>query len=232
MSREALIIGNNYVGTSSELKGCFNDADEAASRLLTMGYVVTQMREATREQILDGLTRLVTRPGRKYFHYSGHGSRSFRKLLTGDPTIEADGADECLCGIDGDVLDDEIFQIIRKLSQNSQLVAVLDCCHSGTAFDLRYNYVGNSLVSTDAEELNARVIMFSGCADPQTSADVQTADKPYGAMTRAFFDSLGTGTIKKQISAMRKSLKAGGYSQVPQVSFGRFEPITKAVLDL
>lgn len=243
---EALVIGNNYVGTASELSGCFNDADEAAAHLSTRGYQVTLIREATRKQILKGLTKLVSTPGRKYLHYSGHGTQSRQSLLKrlSGQSAEADGLDECLCGVDADVTDDEIFAILKRLSPTSQLVAVLDCCHSGTAFDLRYNYVGNSLVSIDTEELAARVVMFSGCRDSQTSADVAsqstalasgTLAKAHGAMTRAFFDALVAlpdATIKKQLSAMRKQLKDGGYSQVPQVSFGRYEAIKTAKLNL
>ena len=249
---EALVIGNNYLGSSCELSGCFNDADEAARRLSALGYTVTMLREATRKQIIKGLTKLVAKPGRKYLHYSGHGSQRRQSTLAagaGQSTVEADGLDECLCGVDADVTDDEVFLILKRLSPTSQLVAVLDCCHSGSAFDLRYNYVGNSLVSIDTEELAARVVMFSGCRDAQTSADVaantsvgasqsgtsQSTTLAHGAMTRAFFDTLlalPDATIKQQLSAMRKQLKAGGFSQVPQVSFGRFEAIKTAKLGL
>ena len=58
MLARALLLGNNYVGTDSELKGCFNDCESLNACLALAGCVsasrCTTMREASARQIVEG----------------------------------------------------------------------------------------------------------------------------------------------------------------------------------
>jgi Caspase domain len=61
-------------------------------------------------------------------------------LLLGD---EGDGYDEILIPGDykesGQIVDDWIFsEFVKKIAAGVHVVAVIDCCHSGTAMDLPY----------------------------------------------------------------------------------------------
>jgi metacaspase-1 len=260
MRKQALGIGNNYVGTEAELSGCFNDVKQAKAFLKPLGYEFVTKKDASRAEILRSFDDLVSSDADKlYFHYSGHGSQSYdRKIVGGNVPDwlrslvrgvslsadkqrvvqryeESDGLDECLCGTDADVIDDELFEILKKLRLGAQLISVLDCCHSGSAFDLKYNYSSvNDFTSTAAEELVGRVVMISGCRDAQTSADVG-GPEPHGALTASLFRVL-TGskdlTLKTILGRVRKDLKTSGFDQVPQLSVGKFEDIKRSKLNL
>merc|ERR1712217_467546 len=75
-----------------------------------------------------------------FFHYSGHGGS-----IADDDGDESDGKDECLFPVDfkeaGILRDDEVSQIlVQNVPDGVKLVAVCDCCHSGTIMDLPYTY--------------------------------------------------------------------------------------------
>lgn len=155
--KKSLLIGCNYVGTPSPLKGCINDVkavrtfivdkmhfptDSSSMRILTddgEGYATP-----TRAEILNGMKWLIAgaQNGDSLFiHYSGHGSTS--KVVDTD---EADGQEETLVPLDfqtaGIIIDDEIFEIlVQPLPRGVRLTAIMDCCHSGSVFDLPYSYV-------------------------------------------------------------------------------------------
>lgn len=165
MTTRALIVGINYVGTSSELKGCINDALNAEKLLIEKFkfnknniLILTDDSKfkPTRDNIIGGMRWLlsmepvssfsgnrgyggVSPAGSKlFFHYSGHGSYIIDR--NGD---EEDGRDETIIPIDyitnGMITDDEIYNIlVMKVPSNNSLVAVIDSCHSGTSLDLPY----------------------------------------------------------------------------------------------
>jgi len=104
MSKKALLVGINYKGTSSELKGCITDVDNIKGYLLKNGYssqnitVLTDETaiKPTRVNILKHLLELIVSDAKTlFFHYSGHGSQT-----ADDNGDESDGRDECLCPID------------------------------------------------------------------------------------------------------------------------------------
>ncbi|KAJ1918951.1 Ca(2+)-dependent cysteine protease [Mycoemilia scoparia] len=72
------------------------------------------------------------------------------------------------------------------------------------------------------------VIMFSGCKDTQTSADVKSAGaddlKFVGAMSHAFIESINANphqTYVQLLQDIRRKLKQKNYTQIPQLSSGR-----------
>ncbi len=239
-SRKALIIGINYIGTSNELGGCIGDAMNVKAMLLTKGYAerdITLMTDntdikPTRFAILSELMKLIASGCSKlYFHYSGHGA-SIRDT-DGD---EADSNDETIVPIDfntsGMIIDDEVRGILISLTETQSLVAVLDCCHSGSGFDLKYNIcekVGSRqiLLVEDKREKATRgnCIMLSGCADTQTSADTYEEGMAQGAMSYGFLKALSDPKVKTYedlIVTVKLLLKQKGYTQVPCLSSGKY----------
>lgn len=243
----ALLIGINYEGTDSALSGCINDTTNMKAELVKRGYpsenilIITDHTELkpTRSTILVELLKLIlSGDTRLFFHYSGHGS--YISDVDGD---ENDGRDECLVpidyGVSGMIIDDEIRGLLCCLNENQKLTCVIDACHSGTSFDLRYNlyerYSGRILSMKDDgkhPETRGQCIMFSGCKDTQTSADASFADKAQGAMTYAFLKSLenGVSTYEELLRSIRKILKDEDFSQLPNISSGKNLSLTTKIV--
>ncbi|KAJ3920169.1 peptidase C14, caspase domain-containing protein, partial [Lentinula edodes] len=153
--KKALCVGINYFNTSSELRGCINDAQNMQQFLCThFGYkredIVMLTDDAqnprqrpTRDNILQAMQWLVNnaQPNDSlFFHYSGHGGQT--KDLDGD---EADGYDEARFKVDheqaGHIVDDTLHDILVKtLPPGCRITAIFDSCHSGSVLDLPYMY--------------------------------------------------------------------------------------------
>jgi len=166
-NKKSLLIGINYIGHSSGvLSGCINDVcsmkqyicedegfpdDDYNMRVLVddpydpnvQEFIPCQTYQPTRDNIIDGVRWLVdgAQPGDVLFmHYSGHGSQ-----VRDDTGDEEDGKDETLCPVDyssgGMITDDELFQeLVAPLPPGCRLIALMDCCHSGTILDLPYSF--------------------------------------------------------------------------------------------
>lgn len=150
--RRALLIGINYEGQQGELSGCHNDAKNIQSYLINeQGFRESDMivlmddgvnNPPTKRNIIDALDRVVeySQAGDVVFiHYSGHGGR--QRDADGD---EEDGYDETLIPVDfksaGQIVDDDLYaHLVLKMREGVAVVALMDCCHSGTALDLPYN---------------------------------------------------------------------------------------------
>lgn len=234
--QKAVLIGVNYFGTRAELRGCINDVVSIQRLLMdTYGWKAHSFRilrdddrrsMPTRQNILAMLHWLVedVRPGDVLFlHFSGHGAQEEDRH-----GYEEDGMNETILPVDfqntGQISDDQIGDIIVKpLPSGVKLVAVMDCCHSGTGLDLPYRWHGRGW----REEVNpyhsmGDVQMFSGCEDDSTSAD---ASDPYGsaggAMTTAFCEALRSDpcpSYPELMSRLHQSMRRHGFSQRPQLT--------------
>jgi hypothetical protein len=164
-TRRALIIGINYTGEDFEIPGCQNDCwnmvkflkdvhgfiDEDFTIMMDDGVRINP----TRENITKTLHRFAwsVRPGDAvFFHYAGHGST--QADLNGD---EESGRDSTMLPVDyktkGVIVDDEIFRMLLvPLPKGAELTAIMDCCHSGTIFDLPFEYIGDSKTEGQTEE--------------------------------------------------------------------------------
>lgn len=154
--KRAVIIGINYQGQKGELRGCHNDAFNMQKYVQgRYGFPTSDTvmliddgkhTKPTRANILAAYKKIVaeSRPGDSIFlHYSGHGTKV--RDLNGD---EDDGYDEAMVPLDfkraGHILDDDLYKIIvQGLSPGVHVVAVMDCCHSGTILDLPYLFKAN-----------------------------------------------------------------------------------------
>ena len=190
------------------------------------------LKKPTRQNILDGIAWLTTglKSGESvFFHYSGHGGLTIDR--SGD---EVTGYDSCIYPIRKNtiecIIDDELRELlVKKLPANCKCFAVMDCCHSGSAFDLRYVYNApayGTLTFSQNEKYpatNGSVIMLSGCKDTQTAADTIDAKRvPTGALTNALLDVWNRYGMNIKFKYMlwdiRTVLRNGGYDQIPQLS--------------
>jgi len=231
----AFLVGINYTGTINELYGCINDTKNV-EELLKTKYNFTNVsllndetsEKPTKKNILKGLETLLlnTESGdTAFFMFSGHGTGTAD--LNKD---ETDGQDEVIMPIDATtlntcILDDELNKLIRNtLKPGAKLVALFDCCFSGTVLDLRYTYGYPD--NTNQLETAGDVYMISGCTDQQTSADtvapINGRVMASGAMTYAFLTMIKeTALMGDLVTKMGTFLKDNGYPQQPLLSSGK-----------
>lgn len=215
MTKKALLIGINYNGTSSKLNGCINDVKNMETLLrdvfqYTEFTILTDetMVKPTRlnmEMAMKNFINSSTEGDELYFHYSGHGY--YIPDRNGD---ETDGKDEVLVPLDynkaGLISDDWIMsEFVCKVKKGMKLYSCIDCCHSGTSFDLKYNFRPSSSPNQylfTFERQNAKVDgnvwMFSGCLDPQTAADAYINKTAQGAFTACFIDAIKANLIERE----------------------------------
>lgn len=236
-NKRALLIGINYFGTSAELKGCINDvnnvkklitskfgfkSDPANMRILTDDSDDASKRP-TKANIVNGMKWLVqgAKSGDSLFiHYSGHGAT--QKDVRPD-TDEADEQDETLVPVDyqsqGMIVDDDIFDmLVAPLPKGVRLTAVMDCCHSGSVFDLPYSYVfeegREGLVEVDNRKVAIAAALAAGKALMAKDyggamKNLMSAGKAYMAM-RA--DSQGGASGGSSSTAPASGGGGGGFS--------------------
>jgi len=164
--KSALLIGCNYRGTSSELRGCINDVNLLRVYLRNIQKYdrIVELTDdtpikPTKNNIIIQLVTLVrnARPGDSLFVlFSGHGS-----LVRDRDGDEKTGYDSCICPLDymksGTIIDDDLRrQIIDRVPRGVNMQIILDCCHNGTGCDLRYTINDTSIVK-DTEQ-NRKII--------------------------------------------------------------------------
>lgn len=243
MTKKALLIGINYNGSPSQLNGCINDVKNIESLLKTyFKYtdftILTDDTEVkpTRINIENAMKKFVDSSvagDELYFHYSGHGSNI--SDTSGD---ESDRRDEVLVPLDynisGLIVDDWIMtEFVCKVKQGVKLYSCMDCCHSGTLFDLTYNFRVDTTTSNEQlllsfgkqYNINGSVWMFSGCQDPQTSADAFINRMAQGAFTFCFIDAIKSSLgkqikLREMLYEVNKRLIVSGFKQRSQLSVG------------
>ena len=221
MARRALCVGiNDYPGTSSDLTGCVNDANDWKEVLESRDFEVARLldREATRRALIGQLRRLVglSRPGDiLVFQFSGHGS-----WIPDEDGDEADSRDEVLCPHDiasgGPLTDDDLHGIFSERGPGARVVLIADSCHSGTVSRFRLAGAGErrghrvrflppreflSRASLRALGKGERrraasppgrrsALLLSGCLETEFSYDAVFRGRPNGAFTHAAIRAL------------------------------------------
>lgn len=167
------------------------------------------------EKAMISLVKNATRGDILFLQVSCHGSSIIDR--NGD---ERDGRDEVFVPLDfktrGVITDDWLFaNVISKIPEGVFLFCLFDLCHSGSISDLPFawNYTGVcegkpnvynssewpnrfSFVVESKHQCKGNVIVFSGCQDTQTSADVSSGGKSFGAFTSTFIEFLNSNLIK------------------------------------
>lgn len=244
--KKVLLIGINYIDSSQNaLNGCINDVKNVKNllnkyypnckqfKVLTDNSANVSLKP-TRKNIIDSINWLVKdlkKGDSVYFHYSGHGG-----LTLDFNKDEKSETDSCIYPINNGkiemIIDDELKKLlVNRIPLGSKCFAVLDCCHSGSGLDLRFNVncpIPDKLTITqDTNYPNTKgsVIFLSGCLDTQTAADtVNSVNEPTGALTNALLDTWNTYGVsikfKHLLWDVRNLLQTRGYEQIPQLSSG------------
>lgn len=228
--RRALLIGNNYPGSSCPLSGCVNDVNDVRDFLTARtGWDVEVKTEATKLEIVQSLSKLALQSWTQgldavYIHYSGHGTQV--RDAEGE---EADGLDEALCPADyetaGMVTDDFLnFIICGGFNPRTKVRAVFDACHSGSCLDLPYTCAGGKAAATRdrrARRPRGDVQLLSGCRDAQTSADSSYGGRAAGALTNSMLRVLRASpnaTSRQVLDGVHALLAAEAAEQFPLLS--------------
>lgn len=242
-NNSALLIGINYIGTENELYGCINDTSSINTLITNYNFqkicILTDNtdKKPNRVNILNEFTKLLSnsQPGDVLLlFYSGHGSYILDKNNN-----EKTGKDQLIvpCDLNG-IIDDELKNIIQtNLKKDATLIALFDCCHSGSILDLKYQYMdsldkNNFTENTNETETTGNVIMISGCNDIQTSSDAYINNKNQGAMTWAFLEAFKSEkniTWRNLLIKMRDLLQKSNFDQLPQLTSGSFLNIDSPV---
>ena len=242
-NNSALLIGINYTGTDNELYGCINDTSSINSLISSYNFqkicILTDNTEkkANRANILTEFKNLLSSSQSGdvlLLFYSGHGSYILDKNNN-----EKTGNDQLIVPCDlNEILDDELKSIIQtNLKKDVTLIALFDCCHSGSILDLKYQYMDSLDKNNFTENINetetiGNVIMISGCNDLQTSSDSYINNKNQGAMTWAFLEAFKSEkniTWRNLLIKMRDLLKKSNFTQLPQLTTGSFLNIDSPV---
>jgi len=244
--KKVLLIGINYIESPEYgLNGCINDVKNAKTFLNKFYPNCKQFKvltddstnislKPTRKNIIDSINWLIKdlkKGDSVYFHYSGHGG-----LTLDNNKDEKSGKDSCIYPINNGkieiIIDDELKTLlVNKIPLGSKCFAVLDCCHSGSGLDLRFNIncpnPDQLIIKQDSKypKTKGSVIFLSGCLDVQTAADtVNSFNEPTGALTNALLDTWNNYGVnikfKHLLWDVRNLLKTRGYEQIPQLSSG------------
>ncbi|MBN1323386.1 MAG: caspase family protein [Methanotrichaceae archaeon] len=141
------------------------------------------------------------------------------------------------------IVDDELHDLFVQIPANVLLECYLDTCHSGTglkAIDLLLNrrprYLpppslaafekvegrsSRGLHQALLESGSSNHILWAGCRSDQTSADAKIEDTWHGAFTYYLCKHINASgakiTRRELLKKVRADLKAGKYTQVPQL---------------
>src|SRR5262245_16013933 len=135
----AVCIGLNavdpthYQGWSGDLAACEADASDMGDIARSAGFAkpdVCLPKAATREKVRGAIARAATAASAGdivLLTYSGHGGQL--PDLNGD---EPDDKDETWCLYDGELVDDELFELFTRFQAGVRILVLSDSCHSGT----------------------------------------------------------------------------------------------------
>ena len=240
MPKRAFLIGCNYTATPSiQLSGCINDVINMRNTLIdAYGWQDSNIytlrddysnRLPTKANIMYYLTQLIAMSSASdllWVHYSGHGTQ-----IKSTDSDEADNLDECIVPCDyttsGVITDNELYAILKNAK--CKVMLLLDSCHSGTGCDLQYSisYNGGAMtrsVNNMKKISGTNIVMISGCADSQTSADAydNISKQSVGAFTQTLLETLRasdhTIDLLSLYSRLCVKLRAYGFTQIPVLS--------------
>lgn len=227
-----LFIGINYIGTNNELHGCINDVTNTRDMLVkhfnykqdnTVLLTDDTKIKPTKTNIINQLNLIIkkvnTTGGELFVHYSGHGS-----YITDKSNDEKDGHDEVIVPLDfnksGFIIDDDIKTILTTLNKSIKCMLLFDSCFSGSVADLPFSYSNEIYKENNSDNINANIIMLSGCKDNQYSMDIVKNNKYVGAMTSSLLNILDKNNYNINLTDLCISLRAELtlYAQYPILS--------------
>ncbi|RVI15023.1 peptidase C14, caspase catalytic subunit p20 [Sinorhizobium meliloti] len=122
----------HYAGWEGPLRACEFDASDMQEIAGALGYATRSLLtpEATRQNVIDEIRKAAKelKKGDIFFvSYSGHGGQ-----LPDFNNDEDDATDETWCLYDGQLLDDELYELWSEFKEGVRVLVISDSCHSGT----------------------------------------------------------------------------------------------------
>jgi hypothetical protein len=194
-----LVDPNHYQGWSGPLTACEADAADMADIAKANGFTPSSLltKAATRQAVTGAIQRAAAQLARGdifFLSYSGHGGHL--PDLNGD---EDDLQDETWCLYDGELLDDENYDLLSKFAEGVRIIVLSDSCHSGTVTKFAY-YYNNMPVALLAASAGAG----TGAAPVYRAMPRDVALKTYRA-NRAFYDKIGGNAALKDAATRVKA---------------------------
>lgn len=152
------------------------------------------------------------------FFYSGHGT-----FIKDQSMDEKDSRDECIVPSDyqiaGFITDDEINSILKQFNPNTKLIGILDCCFSGTLFDLKYRWNNKVPVIENSQEINNKIVSISSCQDSQVSKEFMCQEGYFtGALTYFLIPLLKNNKcILNVVESLNNTLMSNGFRQITNI---------------
>ncbi|KAF8520788.1 peptidase C14, caspase domain-containing protein [Hysterangium stoloniferum] len=194
----------------------------------------------TRENILKQLGKLVdgAESGDHFFFwFNGHG-----KQITNENRKESDGRDECI-PVSFDfirdrtkpllsrdrykniILDDDLRKtLVAPLPAGAHLVALIDCCNSGTMLDLPFTlFLDHRGTEPQQDALDGHAISISASFDGKSS--YSNGDPKRSLLTKAFIQTIQENfnpTIQELLQSLTTLISKDlphDYKQNPQMGF-------------
>lgn len=238
-------FGLEYLGRAGELRGCKRDAEELADYLREKrGYdkvkVCTSDAETGAYYMIHKMYKMALATWRNpgevkevCIYYSGHGS-----YMPDYSRDESDGRDECLIPTDyrraGVITDDLLKRVFRYFHPHTNVVFIVDACHSGSMCDLKYKLdeaTHRSVEAHPASKCAARITSISGCKDDEVSYvgyNLLDEGKRRSVLTAFLLKTLQDDqkeSIREVQTTLVGHVTRSGYKQHPEVmtSFPVFE---------
>lgn len=204
MALKAFIFGSNYKNTSAQLNACVRDCERINEALSAKGYQITKKwsegpldKTDINTSLLEFLKSLKTRD-KAIIYYSGHGFQ-----IVDTNRDETDGRDECIyLSNAGYFSDDEFRSMISVVPSGINILCLFDCCHSGTIFDLPFQFKELIIQRINKTYFNANIICISGCPDDKVS-----------------YEANGTGFLTDSFLAVLDAWKPIFCSRFPWIDF-------------
>jgi hypothetical protein len=128
-----------YEGWDGQLAGCVNDANSMKQIASDAGYETKQLitQKATRAAVSDAISTAAKTLGKDdifLLTYSGHGGQV--PDSNGD---EPDHKDETWVLFDGELVDDQLYELYTQFKPGVRVFVLSDSCHSGTVVRAMYD---------------------------------------------------------------------------------------------
>lgn len=274
MVKKALLIGINYFNTDSELLGCANDIRNIRDMLIkfynyeakniTILSEEPNVTKPTRTVIENGIIQLAANckaGDTLLLYYSGHGAS-----VNDTNRDETDGKDEVIVPLDyiqrGVITDDWLHtNLVTRIPQGANLWVFMDCCHSGTMIDLKFNYKSRCIYKNGSskprnipyngndwstqfllslEQRNdvvGNICLISGCQDEQTSADTAFNSQNQGAFTYCLLETIRANKARNlKLGELLKEINCrlilNNFEQISQLSVSRQSDIINRNFEL
>jgi hypothetical protein len=137
----------HYAGWSGKLNACEADAEDMQDIAKKAGFTAKlfKTKQATRLAVTKGIKAAATalKKGDLFFlSYSGHGGQ-----VPDKDNEEPDLKDETWCLFDGELIDDELYELYAKFAPGVRVVVLSDSCHSGTVTKMAFDAFASGALS-------------------------------------------------------------------------------------